>query len=88
MDEYAILSHTKWDLKYRVLFIPKCRRKVLDRSLRQHLGEVFRALAQQREFRIEEGHLMSDHVHILISIPSKYAVSQVVGTSRAKARSL
>src|ERR1035437_2178122 len=78
MDEYASLSHTKWDCKYHIVFIPKCLRKVLYKTLRQHLGEVFRDLAQQRECKIEEGHLMSDHVHILISIPPKYAVSQVV----------
>ena len=84
MDEYASLSHTKWDCKYHIVFIPKCRRKVLYKSLRQHLGEVFRDLAQQRESKIEEGHLMSDHVHILISIPPKYAVSQVVGYIKGK----
>ena len=67
-----------------LVFIPKCRRKVLYKSLRQHLGEVFRDLAQQRESKIEEGHLMSDHVHILISIPPKYAVSQVVGYIKGK----
>jgi putative transposase len=84
MDEYASLSHTKWDCKYHIVFIPKCRRKVLYKSLRQHLGEGFRDLAQQRESKIEEGHLMSDHVHILISIPPKYAVSQVVGYIKGK----
>ncbi|HEY6847128.1 MAG TPA: IS200/IS605 family transposase [Terracidiphilus sp.] len=84
MDEYASLSHTKWDCKYHIVFILKCRRKVLYKSLRQHLGEVFRDLAQQRESKIEEGHLMSDHVHILISVPPKYAVSQVVGYIKGK----
>ena len=79
MDEYASLSHTKWDYKHHIVFIPKCRRKVLYKTLRQHLGEVFRDLAQQRESKIEEGNLMPDHVHIPISIPPKYAVSQVVG---------
>jgi putative transposase len=84
MDEHASLSHTKWDCKYHIVFIPKCRRKVLYKSLRQRLGEVFRDPAQQRESKIEEGHLMSDHVHILISIPPKYAVSQVVGYIKGK----
>ena len=84
MDEYASLSHTKWDCKYHIVFIPKCRRKVFYKTLRQHLGEVFRDLAQQRECKIEEGHLMIDHVHILISIPPKYAVSQVVGYIKGK----
>ena len=84
MDEYASLSHTKWDCKYHIVFIPKCRRKVLYKTLRQHLAEVFRDLAQQRECKIEEGHLLPDHVHILISIPPKYAVSQVVGFIKGK----
>jgi len=69
---------------YHVIFIPKCRRKVLYAQLRTHLGEVFRQLAAQRESRIVEGHLMSDHVHMMISIPPKYAVSQVVGYIKGK----
>jgi putative transposase len=77
MDEYESLSHTKWECKCHVVFIPKCRRKTLYMGLRKHLGEVFRRLAHQKESRIEEGHLMSGHVHMLIAIPPKYAVSQV-----------
>ena len=78
------LSHSKWECKYHVVFIPKCRRRVLYKQLRRHLGEVLRTLAEQKECRIEEGHLMPDHVHILISIPPKYAVSQVVGFIKGK----
>ena len=84
MDEYESLNHTKWECKYHVVFIPKCRRKTLYTQLRPHLGEVFQRLAQQKESRIEEGHLMSDHVHMLIAIPPKYAVSQVVGYIKGK----
>ena len=84
MDEYESLSHTKWECKYHVIFIPKYRRKVLYGQLRTHLGEVFRRLAVQRESRIEEGYLMSDHVHMMISIPPKYAVSQVIGYIKGK----
>ena len=84
MDEYESLSHTKWECKYHVIFIPKYRRKALYGQLRAHLGEVFRRLAVQRESRIEEGHLMSDHVHMMISIPPKYAVSQVIGYIKGK----
>jgi putative transposase len=79
MDEYQSLSHTKWDCKYHVICIPKYRRRALYGQLRRHLGEVFRKLAEQKESRIEEGHLMPDHVHMMIAIPPKYAVSQVVG---------
>ena len=82
MDES--LSHTKWDCKYHVVFIPKCRRKTLYGQLRQHLGEVFKRLTAQKESRIEEGHLMVDHVHMMIAIPPKYAVSQVVGSIKGK----
>jgi putative transposase len=79
MDEVQTLSHSKWECKYHVVFIPKYRRKSLYGELRGYLGEVFRRLAEQKESRIEEGHFMPDHVHMMISIPPKYAVSQVVG---------
>ena len=84
MDEPGSISHSKWECKYHVVFIPKCRRKTLYEQLRRHLGEVFRKLAEQKESRILEGHLMSDHVHMLIAIPPKYAVSQVVGYIKGK----
>jgi putative transposase len=84
MDEYESLSHTKWECKYHVIFIPKYRRKKLYGELRNHLGEVLRNLATQKESRVEEGHLMPDHVHMLISIPPKYAVSQVIGFMKGK----
>ena len=78
------LSHTKWECKYHVVFIPKYRRRALYSELRRHLGTVFRELAEQRESRIDEGHLLADHVHMLISIPPKYAVAQVVGFLKGK----
>jgi putative transposase len=84
MDTLESLNHSGWDCKYHVVFIPKCRRKTLDGELRQYLGEVFRRLAQQKESRIEEGHLLSDHVHMLIAMPPKYAVAQVVGFIKGK----
>ena len=84
MDTLASLNHSVWDCKYHVVFIPKCRRRTLYGELRRHLGEVFRQLALQKESRIEEGHLLSDHVHMLIAIPPKYAVAQVVGFIKGK----
>ena len=84
MDTSKSLSHTRWECKYHIVFIPKCRRKTLYGQLRVHLGEVFRMLAAQRESQIEEGHLMPDHVHMLVSIPPKYSVSQVVGFIKGK----
>jgi len=84
MAESESLSHSKWECKYHVVFIPKCRRRALYEQLRRHLGEVFCDLAKHRESRILEGHLMPDHVHMLISIPPKYAVSQVIGYLKGK----
>jgi putative transposase len=84
MDTLQSLNHTVWECKYPVVFIPKCRRKVLYGHLRRHLGRVFRDLALQKDSRVEEGHLMADHVHMLLSIPPKYAVSQVVGFIKGK----
>ena len=84
MDESKSLNHTKWECKYHVVFIPKCRRKVLYKELRRHLGEVFRQLAKQKESQVEEGHLMPDHVHMMIAIPPKHAVSQVMGYIKGK----
>ena len=84
MDELKSLSHRKWDCKYHIVFIPKCRRKTLYDELRRHLGEVFHKLAAQKESKIEEGHLLLDQVHMMISIPPKYAVSQVVGFIKGK----
>ena len=66
------------------MFIPKGRRKLLHGQLRKHLGGILRTLALQKECRIEEGHLMPDHVHMMISKPPKYAVSQVVGYIKGK----
>ena len=84
MDDYKSLSHTKWECNYHVVFIPKCRKKKLYGHLRKHLGEVFRELARRKECEILEGHLMPDHVHIMVSIPPKYAVSQVIGYIKGK----
>ena len=84
MDCSESLSHTKWECKYHVVFIPKKRRKTLYGAVRKHLGEVFHRLAAQKESRIEEGHLLPDHVHMLIAIPPKHAVSQVIGYIKGK----
>lgn len=79
MQDYQSLSHSRWDCKYHVVFIPKKRKRRIFGALRQHLGEIFWELAKQKESQIVEGHLMGDHVHMCISIPPKLAVSHVVG---------
>jgi len=84
MKEYESLSHTKWDCKYHVVFIPKRRKKLIFGTIRKHLGEILHELAKQRECRIVEGHLMQDHVHMCISIPPKYSVSNVIGYIKGK----
>jgi putative transposase len=78
MREVNSLNHTRWECKYHIVFIPKYRKKVLFGQIRKESGEVFHRLARQKESFLEEGHLMADHVHMMISIPPKYAVSQVV----------
>jgi putative transposase len=84
VNDYRSLRHTKWECKYHVVFIPKYRKKAIYGALRRRLGDVFRTLAEQKESRIEEGHLMPDHVHMMISIPPKYSVAQVVGFIKGK----
>ena len=81
---YQSLSHSKWDCKYHVIFVPKYRRKKMFLELRQYLGPVFHELARQKECRIIEGHLLPDHVHMCIEIPPKYAVSSVIGFLKGK----
>jgi len=84
MNDYQSQSHTKWECKYHVVFIPKCRRKALYGMLRKEIGPVFRELARQKECKIEEGHVMTDHVHMMLSVPPKYSVSQIVGYIKGK----
>lgn len=84
MREYQSLSHTRWNCKYHVVFIPKRRRKQIFGQLRKHLGAIFHELAKQKGCEIVEGHLMADHVHMCLSILPKYAVSNVVGFIKGK----
>ena len=84
METLQSLRHSRWDCKYHVVWIPKYRKKKLYGQLRKELGVVFHELAQQKECRVIEGHLLGDHVHMLISIPPKYAVSQVIGFIKGK----
>ena len=81
---YQSLAHSKCDCKYHVVFIPKCRKKTLYGKIRPFLGKTFHELARHRDSEIIEGHMMTDHVHMLITIPSKYAVSDVIGYIKGK----
>ncbi|NEQ52873.1 MAG: IS200/IS605 family transposase [Leptolyngbya sp. SIO3F4] len=81
---YQSLSHSKWDCKYHVVFVPKYRKKAIFGDIRRYLGPIFHELARQKECLIVEGHLMRDHVHMCISIPPKHAVSSVIGFMKGK----
>ena len=84
MRDYKSLAHTRWDCKYHVVFIPKKRQKLIYGHLRTFLAEVFHDLAARKGCKIEEGHLMKDQVHKCLSVPPKYAVSNVVGYLKGK----
>jgi putative transposase len=84
MEHVQSLSHTKWECKYHVVWIPKYRKKSLYVELRKYLGSTFKDLAKQKECQVIEGHLLPDHIHMLISIPPKYAISQVIGYLKGK----
>ena len=83
-DLYQSLSHSKWDCKYHVVFVPKQRRKAIFGQTRRQLGPIFHALARQKECQIVEGHLMPDHVHMCIEIPPKHPVASVIGFLKGK----
>jgi len=84
MKAYQSLMHTRWDCKYHVVYIPKRRKKKVFGALRRQLGEILHELASHKESKIVEGHLMPDHIHMCISIPPKYSVSNVVGYMKGK----
>ena len=81
---YNKLSHSQWDCKYHLVFVPKYRKKVLYGRIRKYLGQVFHELAGQKSCTIIEGHMVQDHVHMLIEIPPKYAISEIVGYIKGK----
>jgi len=81
---YGSLSHSKWDCKYHIVFIAKGRKKELYGKIRKFLGPVFHEMAEQKGCAIEEGHMVRDHVHMLIKIPPKYSVAEVIGYIKGK----
>ena len=78
------LSHTKWMCKYHIVFTPKYRRKIIYNQIRRDIGEILRRLCDYKGVEIIEGHLMPDHVHILVSIPPKISVSSFMGYLKGK----
>ncbi len=84
MENYNSLAHSRYDCKYHVVFVPKFRKKSLFGKIRKYLKGVFHELARQRGSEIISGHMAIDHVHMCISIPPKYAVSEVIGYLKGK----
>jgi putative transposase len=84
MQHRASLAHTRWECKYHVVFVPKYRRKVLYGQVRRDVGRILRRLCEQRRIELIEGHAMPDHVHLCLSIPPKFAVSEAVGFLKGK----
>jgi len=84
MQDWRSLSHVKWECKYHLVFVPKYRKKVLYGKVRRQIGEILRDLCRQRGVELLEGHAMADHIHMCLSIPPKFSVSQVVGFLKGK----
>ena len=84
MHDWQSLSHVRWECKYHVVFIPKYRRKVLYGKLRRRIGPILRELCRQKGIEVLEGHLMPDHVHMVLSIPPKYSVAHTIGFVKGK----
>ena len=78
------LAHTKWMCKYHIVFTPKYRRKIIYNQIRKDIGEIMHELCKYKGVEIIEGHMMPDHVHMLLSIPPKYSVSSVMGYLKGK----
>ena len=78
------ISHTRWNCKYHIIWIPKYRRKVIFGKLRKEIGQIIRQLCSYKEIEVIEGSISSDHIHMYVSIPPKYSISQIVGYLKGK----
>ena len=84
MPIYESLSHSRWECKYHIVFVPKFRKKVLYGKIRDFLKFTFHELARQKGCEIVGGHVVQDHIHMILSVPPKYSVSAVVGYLKGK----
>jgi len=84
MHEWQSLSHVKWECKYHVVFIPKYRKKVFYGRMRRKIGQILRELCKYKGVDLLEGHAMSDHIHLCLSIPPKFSVSHTIGFLKGK----
>jgi putative transposase len=78
------LAHTKWLCKYHIVFTPKYRRKIIYNQIRTDIRDIIKDLCKWKGIEIIEGHMMADHIHLLLSIPPKYSVSQIMGYLKGK----
>ena len=83
-SSYESLSHSRWDCKYHIVFVPKYRRKQMYGEMRAFLRDIFGELANQKGCEIISGSLANDHVHMLLRVLPKYAVAEVVGYLKGK----
>jgi putative transposase len=84
MKEWQSEAHVKWECKYHVVILPKYRRKVLYGRLRREIGKVLRQLCRQKDIELVEGHLLPDHVHMLLSVPPRYSIAMTIGYLKGK----
>ena len=78
------LAHTKWECKYHIVFAPKFRRKVIYNKIKSDIGYILRQLCNRKEIEIIEAEACSDHIHMLLRIPPKYSISQIMGYLKGK----
>ena len=84
MHDWRSLSHVRWDCKYHVVIVPKYRKKVMYGKLRRQVGPILRRLSQQRGITLLEGHAMSDHIHMCLSVPPKFSIAHTIGYLKGK----
>ena len=84
MKDINSLEHTKWRCQYHIVFAPKYRRQVIYRDIRTDIGQILRKLCEQKGVEIIEANACPDHIHMLISIPPKYSVAQIMGYLKGK----
>jgi putative transposase len=84
MKDWKSQAHVKWDCKYHVVILPKYRKKVLYGKIRRRIGEILRDLSRQKGITVEEGNAVSDHIHMLLSVPPKYSIAMVIGYLKGK----
>ena len=87
MKDWKSQSHVKWECKYHVVILPKCRKKAIYGKLRRKLGMILQELCRQKGVELEEGKAMPDHIHMLLSVPPKYSIASVMGKLKSQSAS-